>query len=229
MTFSGDIISCEQFLRDAGLAPKLIRPDSLPVNPDFNQVALDLNSTPTDMFLAGLDLVYYNILLEDYSFFQFSASQDESDIRMGFYPNPFTPTGENHEYLKWVKEGRISDEEYSRLLQNFPPDHNKISIRYDCAPNQYAPFKHPAFHFHFGNHPDWRWPSWIKLNPLLFGMFITKINYPEYWTNYGEDTLTGGNKFEKRLSQLARSAVKISTDLIHPDEINGFGFDSHKQ
>src|ERR1700749_4105272 len=61
---------------------------SLGVDDEFREVALSGSSTYEEIFRTGLRRSNYNIILQDYGYFQFGFFSDES-WRLAYYPNPF--------------------------------------------------------------------------------------------------------------------------------------------
>lgn len=71
----------------AGIGELISTPTSLKPSNEFIDVALDGSARYEDLYLTGLRFRDYNVLLSDYSFFQFSMTGN--CLRLAYYPNPF--------------------------------------------------------------------------------------------------------------------------------------------
>lgn len=56
----------------------------LPLNEEFRDLILSSKTTYSSVYVAGLSLSHYNILLTDYSYFQFSWDR-ENYVRYAYY------------------------------------------------------------------------------------------------------------------------------------------------
>src|SRR2546426_5995109 len=63
----------------------------LPVSEGFRDLLFSANVQYNELYLAGLNLQHFNILLSDFSFFQYSLVSDDH-VRYAYYPNPFLDT-----------------------------------------------------------------------------------------------------------------------------------------
>jgi len=170
---------------ELGIARALSTLVSLKVSEDFNKVALAPESSYRDIYLAAVRLSHYNIILEDYSVFQFSWTNNES-WRLAYLPNPWIAGVE--QAAKLISEwelleslGAIDDEEVSGLISELPYLGSVPAIRFEYAVRQYRELAHPAAHLHIGRHTENRWPVARVLNPLTFSMAIAKMYYSERW------------------------------------------------
>jgi hypothetical protein len=158
---------------------------SLDVDEEFNEVALAEESTYQQIYLRAVSRSYYNVLLWDYSLFQFSWTTNES-WRLAYLPNPWIAgvPGAAERVADWEaleSLGAIDDEEVSGLISELPYYASIPPIRFEYAVRQYKELCHPAAHLHIGRHTENRWPVARLLNPLTFVMFIIKMYYSEAW------------------------------------------------
>lgn len=148
------------FLEKLDLAASFSCPGVLPVNEDFRDLALAAETKYTTLYMHGLQNSHYNILLADYSYFQFSWDKDE-DVRYAYYSNPFIATGHSVDKFKRLNEllsaQMITIEEYHSLLNDVQPEIRVPLIRYENSPAQYVALKHPCSHLHIGFHSENRW------------------------------------------------------------------------
>ncbi len=180
------IVLSSRHLKELDLLKSFVKNTFLHPNPDFNKVCLNKNSTYEEIYLAGLEKQYYNIILEDNSYFQFNFSEQEDSAegvitpfaRYAFYPNPFINDQYSlAEYYGLYNSGDITFEEYSQVYSESKPLLKKVSIRYDFSCSQYKKIYHPAAHFHFGIAENTRVATDKFFSPLAFTMFIINMYY----------------------------------------------------
>ena len=164
----------------------LVSQRSLEVDETFREVSLSEESTYEQIFKTGLTRSNYNILLDDYAYFQFGLFNDES-WRLGYYPNPWlsgVPAAENlvRHWEALEELGALSHEEVSELISDMTYAGAVPPVRFEYAPAQYRELAHPAAHFHIGRHDENRWPSAITIGPKAFVLIIAKLYYPEAWS-----------------------------------------------
>ena len=155
-----------------------------PLNPsnEFRSYALSATARYPELFRIGLRNRDYNILLNDYSYFQFAHSGEDATlkIRSAFYVNPFVP-------IDWAEfENLVAElgyEDVFQLLDEQGENSKAIVVRYDVAIGDYVNLRHPASHFHFGLHEESRWAVDKILTPLTFGLLIVKLFYLERWSD----------------------------------------------
>lgn len=168
-----------------GIGRALIWERSLPIDEIFREVALSQESSYEEIFKAGLSRSSYNILLNDYAYFQFGWVDKES-WRLGFFPNPWiTGVAEaeaSQRHWETLEElGALSHEDASDLISEMPYMGAVPPVRFESAPSQYRELVHPAAHFHIGRHEDNRWPSAVAIGPKAFALIIAKLYYPDAW------------------------------------------------
>jgi hypothetical protein len=158
---------------------------SLKVNPGFNVVALDDASSYREIYLAAVSRSYYNIMLRDYSIFQFSWAGEDA-WRLAYLPNPWISgvQGAEERIREWEgleSLGELSDEDVGSLISELPYFGSIPPIRFEFAPRQYREMMHPAAHLHVGRHTENRWAISRTLNPLTFTMLMAKLYYSADW------------------------------------------------
>lgn len=161
---------------------------SLKVDTAFNEVALQEESTYQQIYLQALSRSYYNVLLNDYSMFQFSWSGADA-WRLAYLPNPWlagVPEAEEKvrdwEALEGL--GRYDDNEVALLLSELRYHGSVPPFRFEYAPGQYKELSHPSAHMHIGRHTENRWPVSKALGPVSFVLMIVKMYYVETWASY---------------------------------------------
>ncbi|MES2289947.1 MAG: DUF2290 domain-containing protein [Pseudomonadota bacterium] len=160
-------------------------PSSITVSDTFKQLALDTKSTYEDLYLEGLSGGQYNILLADYSFFQFGGTTDES-LRYAYYPNPFLGASQNAiselaELRTYVNEGVLDMDEFLHRVSEMRFTQHPPLVRYENAPSQYLELVHPCSHLHIGHHSENRWPVRRVLTPAAFTLLLLKLFYADFW------------------------------------------------
>ena len=87
--FAREINRAWLLLRDTlGIGRVLIWGRSLPIDEVFREVALSQDFSYEQSFKSGLSRSSYNILLNDYAYFQFGRV-DNTSWRLGVFPNPW--------------------------------------------------------------------------------------------------------------------------------------------
>lgn len=160
-------------------------PASLAPSESFRAAAFDETVRYEQLFLTGLENSDYNFILRDFSFFQFGISKDDH-VRYAYYPNPFLGASSEaiskiSELRLYIEEGLISVEEYLHRISEVRNGRHPPLVRYENAPDQYVPSKHPCSHFHLGHHDENRWAVQRMLTPSAFGLIILKHFYGDVW------------------------------------------------
>ena len=160
-------------------------PTSLRASSSFKEVALNASAHYEEVYLTGLQGAEYNILLADYSYFQFTLDS-VGEARYGFYPNPFIGASREamHELSTlraMVDAGGMDVDEYLQAVSEVRVARHPPLVRYENAPSQYRKLSHPCSHIHFGHHGENRWPVKRILTPQAFGLAIFKQFYGDFW------------------------------------------------
>lgn len=164
-------------------------PTALDASESFKTLAIEPRVTYEELYLTGLREVQYNILLKDYSFFQFGTG-DIDGVRFAYYPNPFLgaapdAVAELNEMREYVAEGLIDVDEFlHRASEIRRPQHPPL-VRYEYAKSQYNEATHPCSHLHLGFHGDNRWPVRRYLTAHAFALLIFRLFYLEFWMRAG--------------------------------------------
>ena len=91
----------------------------LPVDEEVRDLALSHETRYSTLFMKGLSKSHYNILLSDFSYFQFGWSA-EDHVRYAFCPNPFVTNFEGVKGFRRLREAveteAITIEQYHALL-----------------------------------------------------------------------------------------------------------------
>ena len=117
----------------------------LPVSEEFRDLLLSADVQYNRLYLAGLELRHYNILLRDFSFLQYSVGTENS-LRFAYYPNPFmdTVTTELDRLRELLEADLISEEEFLALVDEHRSDNRAAPIRYESAPRDRRAFVPPV-------------------------------------------------------------------------------------
>ncbi|MDR6387560.1 DUF2290 domain-containing protein [Paraburkholderia phenoliruptrix] len=201
----------------------------LPVKDEFRDLLFSADTLYVDAYLAGLSMSHYNVLLSDYSYFQFSWER-EGYVRYAFYPNPFI-SGKEEELANFkrlrelVVADMITHEEYLALIADGSVSSGVPMFRYENAPDQRKPFRHPCSHFHIGFHSENRWPLRRVLTPLAFSLMVFKAYYGLPWKAKGDDEQKDvSNVFERMLIEEKANCRLVSIDLFDEIEERTFFF-----
>lgn len=179
--FNKSILAATQIAEKLGVEPQCINPSSLPINWEFRDYALDLGVNYHELYKKGLELKHYNIILKDFSYFQYSiffSGKRTFSIRHAFYPNPF-PVAEP---MIEAAPQEQSTEEWAMLQAGQESLRSGLfCLRYDYSKEQYVPLEHPCAHFHFGHLVSGRWAARRILSPLAFAQIVLRHVYPDRW------------------------------------------------
>lgn len=204
----------------------------LPRSENFNKLCLSSRDY-VKIYEEGLRLSHYNLLLLDFSYFQFSYSNAE-EFALAYYPNPrLTGSPEAMEEF-WDldaqrSDGELSEEGFADLLSTAPAQLYVPRIRFEFSATQYKNVRHPAAHFHIGMSGEDRWASARKLSPQTFSLVIAKYYYPQAWWPRSRFSKDVGDQDahladcydEKLLNSLKKDGVST---IISNDEKMGLHF-----
>lgn len=188
---------------------------SLDVQSGFRDLILDPDTSYEDIFLYALRNSYYNFLLSDHSFFQFTWFSND-DVRYAYYPNPYLGSTAAQlilykKRLELLDNDFISYEDFLQLLGDATGRGRIPVIRYENSPNQYKEINHPCSHLHIGLHGDDRWPVRRLLTPNAFSLIILKNYYGPSWR---ASELDDEGRFTKMDLELSRARNQSS--MIEP-------------
>lgn len=215
---------------DLGVGAAFANPSSLRISDEFRELSLTDTARYEEIYRKGMELVHYNFMLTDYSYFQFSWFGKEN-VRYAFYPNPFaksTSTPANLDRLRELEEaGWLTHEEYLAVLSDHHVANRYPMIRYEHTENEYRAFHHPCAHLHIGHPPRGRWCVARALTPFAFTMLVLKHQYPSEWQSCGDDAtdITTGNTFETNLLNERRSLHEIDLAFLSLAERRSFRLD----
>jgi hypothetical protein len=210
------------------LAEVYTNPGVLPLNEEFRDLILSSKSSYADVYIKALSLSHYNIILSDYSYFQFSLDRD-SYVRYAYYPNPFISGQEDIDafkrYQELVESDMISHEDYLSLLSDKKAVGGIPMLRYENAPDQRKKFHHPCSHFHIGFHSDNRWPLKRILTPHAFSLLVFKNYYGNSWKGAGDDEEEDvSNLFERQLIVEKSNCRLVPEEFFEKVEERSFYF-----
>jgi hypothetical protein len=212
---------------DLKLAESFSTAAPLQVNEEFRELLLSDEVEYTELYLTGLKLQHFNILLTDFSFFQYGVNRDDH-VRYAYYPNPFiepVDASENIPRLRELVEAElITDEEFLAIVNDQRSSNRAAPIRYENAPNDRKPFSHPCSHFHIGHGEGGRWALSRHLTPLAFTLLVLKHYYVAQWLDGQSLEEQSGNVFEARLIRARAECEEVDETLFSDLEKKCFHF-----
>lgn len=214
---------------ELGISEIYSNPSPLPVNDEFRDLALSSSTTYIELYNKGLALSHYNMLLTDFSFFQFS-SEGIDNVRYAFYPNPYASSSDDYNHWfksrqEMVQAGMLTHEEFLSLLADKTGLGTVPLLRYENAPGQRAKFNHPSSHFHIGFHSENRWAVRRVLTPTAFALLVFKLYYGSNWRSRGDDEEDEvRNRFERTLITEKAKCYLVADDLFDAEEERVFFF-----
>ncbi|MBO6835247.1 MAG: DUF2290 domain-containing protein [Alphaproteobacteria bacterium] len=213
------------FVEELCIGMTFSNPSPMKVEEEYRNLVLSENPKYEDIYLCGIRLSHYNFMLYDYSFFQFSCS-DDYEVAYSYSPNPFGDSFERmEEWRQLLEQGIILEPEFDQLMESSQVSINQPPIRYENSRSQYRGLEHPCSHLHIGFHRENRWAISRVLTPEAFTMFILKQYYPTEWSGFGySEESEFGNNFEERLSIERRDCRIIGDDFFSDREKETFHF-----
>lgn len=102
-------------------------PAALDASDSFKALAVSQSASYEELYLAGLREVQYNILLKDFSFFQFGTGSVDG-VRFAYFPNPFLgaasdAVAELNEMQEYVADGIIDIDEFLHRVSEIRRPH----------------------------------------------------------------------------------------------------------
>lgn len=171
-----------------------------------------------DLYQHAIAFNEYDILMKDFSFFQFSFDGDTNIIRMSYYPNPDIITT-YEQYIKYLSDKMtILDgeewryrEEYENYIDNQESNNMVTPLRYDYSEKEYQGLIHSAAHFHFGQMETVRVTCEKVLSPLSFAVMVVNYYYYPIW----KEKLKQDEKFKKIVL-----SVKEQCDIVNEEYLS---------
>jgi hypothetical protein len=166
----------------------------------------------------------FNIMLKDHSFFQFTETTEQQDIRLAYYPNPYSFIEYKNDIQTaeaMLANGELTPAEFEQLISEGNLTFDIPIIRYDLSAGQYCSKYHPAAHLHIGFRAENRWPVNRILSPFAFFLKIIFLYYSYIWKEKGEYQKTAiekGNEFEERYIEELSYCKKLNADLFKDTE-----------
>lgn len=213
---------------DLGLAQIFGTSGVLGVNEDFRDLIFSDSSSYDAIYMKGLELSHYNILLSDFSYFQFSW-EGRDLVRYAYYPNPFIASAEDVRYMKEKEEllaaQLISHEDFLLLLKSKGSVSGVPMLRYENAPAQRSPFYHPCSHMHIGFHSENRWAVNRVLTLYAFSLLVFKHYYGGCWRSFGDNAeIEYKNDLERMLVDEKANCFVVDEALFEEVERRSFYF-----
>jgi hypothetical protein len=208
------------YAKALGIGETFSVPTGLEASGAFKALAVSPDASYEQLYLAGLQDGQYNILLLDFSFFQFSAGDNEG-VRFAYYPNPFLGAApdalaELKEMQEYVNEGIIEIDEFlHRVSEIRHPQHPPL-VRYEYSKEQYVEATHPCSHMHLGFHGENRWPVRRHLTAHAFALLIFRLFYLDSWMR--AEAIKSGDK-ELTLDEILAGA-RAECRLLYEDEFS---------
>lgn len=196
-------------------------PAPLVASSEFKAIATSGTSTYEEIYLAGLREGQYNISLFDYSFVQFSGTDDNS-LRYAYYPNPFLGSSteavaELAELRIYVEEGTLEADDFLHAVAELRSSQHPPLLRYENSFDQYVDLEHPCSHLHFGHHADNRWPLQRIMTPPAFALLLIKQFYPANWANCPTMKVGQNDRTIDELMIVERQDCRILSDEFFSD------------
>jgi hypothetical protein len=195
-------------------------PTALEASDTFKAMAANPNVSYEELYLAGSRESQYNILLKDFSFFQFGAGSADG-VRFAYYPNPFLgaapdAVAELQEMQDYVAEGIIDMDEFLHQISEIRRPQHPPLVRYEYSKQQYVEATHPCSHLHLGFHGENRWPVRRHLTAQAFALLIFRLFYLEFWMS--AESIRSGDK-ELTMDAVLHDA-RTECRMLYEDEFS---------
>lgn len=157
----------------------------------------------------------YDIILEDGSFFQFTATSDE-DIHYSFF-HKIEQTLTHEEFLnKYLTEDNYDsiEQEYEMYLSTDKTRINSCPIRFDVAEKEYKEGLHAFAHLHIGVGTEIRIPFDKIIKPAFFVDFVIKHIYKSKW----DKAYLKKRKFIEKVNSLKGESEKLTEESFSDGE-----------
>ena len=219
--FCRSIRKAQAYIADMGEVRQVGPVSSLEVSTDIKRLALTPGVKYRDVYFAAMRESAFNVLLRDYSFFQYSYV-NEYEIRCAFYPSPFTDAAlkEVFEYEELIEQGVLEFEELSSQLDSAQIEVIRPLIRYEYSHSQYRRLLHPTSHLHIGMHGEDRWPVAKRLNPATFTLLIFRMYFSTAWAKGNLPLEENGylNRFDWEYAQERRTLAATPDEKFCAEE-----------
>lgn len=196
--FSKNILKCINLAFDFDILAQAGSSQSLNSSDEFKKEARHSISYKR-LYDTGVKNQDFNLMLFDHSFFQFTESKIDEELRLVYYPNPYKFVeymSQKQEALAMFDSGELSLSEYEQMISEDSSSCDIPVIRYDLSLKQYCKNYHPAAHFHIGFYAENRWPVKTMLTPYAFFLKILAHYYPKLWFDKGDNAENEQNKLD---------------------------------
>jgi hypothetical protein len=128
----------------------------------------------------------YDLLLEDWSLFQFRLlrRRESFEVHYGYYECAADVVPYD-QFLRKHYNMTVATDEFLDIYEDYvytqPAKPYVTPIRYDFEPDFYREARHPAAHIHFGRNNDTRIRAERVWYPVSFVLFVLRQVYPEIW------------------------------------------------
>lgn len=185
--FDRSVRKTVDFAYETGIALQCGPISSLKASSDFKKAARQSNSY-SQVYDVGAKNQDFNLMLKDHSFFQFTETVERKDVRLAYYPNPYSfieYQDDRQTADSMLASGDITLQEFEQLISEGNLTFDIPIIRYDLSTEQYCSKYHPAAHFHIGFRAENRWPVNRVLSPFAFFMKVLFLYHPVIWQEKG--------------------------------------------
>ncbi|WP_165493680.1 DUF2290 domain-containing protein [Phytopseudomonas daroniae] len=216
------------FAYEAGIALQCGPISSLKASSDFKRAARQ-SSSYSQVYDVGAKNQDFNLMLKDHSFFQFTETTEREDIRLAYYPNPYSfieYQNDRQTAESMLANGDITLQEFEQLISEGNMTFDIPIIRYDLSTNQYCAKYHPAAHFHIGFKAENRWPVNRVLSPFAFFLKIIFLYHSLTWKEKGEYEKESKieNYFEEEYIRELASCSQLDDDFFQETEARRLHF-----
>lgn len=224
--FNRSILACIKLAKEEGFLLQAGNPTSLRASRDFKALTRRSNSY-REIYEIGAANQDFNLMMVDYSFFQFTELDEGKELRLAYYPNPSKFVNFNNtirDALDLFESGELTIDEYEQIVSEEEYGSDIPPVRYDLSLKQYCENYHPAAHLHIGFFSESRWPVRRVLSPYAFMLKIIMIYYSQLWYELGHVSDGEPNKLDLAYRAEIQDCEHIEPEFFKQPDIERMHF-----
>ncbi|MBU1312049.1 MAG: DUF2290 domain-containing protein [Gammaproteobacteria bacterium] len=221
--FGKSVFQSIQFANENNLLYQAGCPSSLIPTDNFKKMSLKANSY-RELYDCAICYQDFNLMLFDKSFFQFSEMAKEQEVRLAYFPNPYSfseSLAHRQAANEMLERSEISLDEFEQIISEETFSCDIPIIRYDLSQKQYCEMRHPTAHFHIGFFSENRWPSRRVMTPMSFFLKVLRLYYSGLWDEI--DQKQGNCLDELYRTEIAKCPL-VTEDYFSKTEAQRFFF-----
>lgn len=221
--FGRSVFRSINFANDYSLLYQAGCSSSLSPTDTFKKMCLKANSY-RELYDCAICYQDFNLMLFDKSFFQFTELAENKELRLAYFPNPYTfseSLAHRQAANDMLERSEITLDEFEQIISEETFSCDIPIIRYDLSEKQYCEMKHPTAHFHIGFFSENRWPSRRVMTPFSFFLKVLRLYYSGTWDEINKRQ---GNSLDELYRAEIAKCLYISEEYFSEIEAQRFFF-----